>query len=50
MAGRLAVVRVLSKPEPIPQHVAFSILHAWVYSKSRRGNLPSETLSKRFGI
>lgn len=50
MAGCLAVVRVLSKPEPIPQHVAFSILHAWVYSKSRRGNLPSETLSKLLSI
>ncbi|BGP45435.1 hypothetical protein JCM10450v2_001253 [Rhodotorula kratochvilovae] len=44
------VVRLLSKPEPIPQHVAFSILHAWVYSKSRRGNLPSETLSKLLSI
>lgn len=94
-----AVVRLLSKPDPIPQHVAFSILHAWVrlpfprlhlsvelpsilgsyaetaphrlglvlrastadalplslrprqvYSKSRRGNLPSETLSKLLSI
>ncbi|GAA5928814.1 hypothetical protein JCM3775_004642 [Rhodotorula graminis] len=44
------VVRLLSKPDPIPQHVAFSILHAWVYSKSRRGNLPSETLSKLLSI
>ncbi|GAA6049459.1 hypothetical protein JCM3770_007350 [Rhodotorula araucariae] len=44
------VVRLLSKPEHIPQHVAFSILHAWVYSKSRRGNLPSETLAKLLSI
>lgn len=45
-----AVIRLLLKPEPIPQVVVFSILHAYVYSKSRRGNLPSETLSKLLAI
>jgi hypothetical protein len=45
-----AVIRLLLKPEPMPQVVVFSILHAYVYSKSRRGNLPSETLSKLLAI
>lgn len=44
------MIRLLLKPEPIPQVVVFSILHAYVYSKSRRGNLPSETLSKLLAI
>ncbi|GAA5885155.1 hypothetical protein JCM3774_006328 [Rhodotorula dairenensis] len=50
MLSQNDVIRLLSKPEPIPQVVAFSILHAYVYSKSRRGNLPSETLSKLLAI
>ena len=45
-----SVVRFLSQEPPPPQHVAFSILHAYVFSKSRRGNLPSETLSKLLSV
>ncbi|CEQ39058.1 SPOSA6832_00553 [Sporobolomyces salmonicolor] len=44
------VVRLLAKEPPPEQHIAFSILHAYVFSKSRRGNLPSETLSKLLSI
>ncbi|GAA5847283.1 hypothetical protein JCM3766R1_003935 [Sporobolomyces carnicolor] len=45
-----AVVRYLSTEPPPEQHVVFSILHAYVFSKSRRGNLPSETLSKLLSV
>ncbi|GAA5857401.1 hypothetical protein JCM8547_002261 [Rhodosporidiobolus lusitaniae] len=44
------VVKLLSKEPPPPQVACFSILHAYVYSKSARGNLPSETLSKILSI
>lgn len=44
------VVRYLSTEPPPPQHIVFSLLHAYVFSKSRRGNLPSETLSKLLSI
>ncbi|GAA5998141.1 uncharacterized protein JCM10292_002350 [Rhodotorula paludigena] len=50
MLTQADVLRLLSKPEPIPQVVVFSILHAYVFSKSRRGNLPSETLAKVLSI
>lgn len=50
MLSQNDVIRLLLKPEPLPQVVVFSILHAYVYSKSRRGNLPSETLSKLLAI
>ncbi|GAA5982568.1 hypothetical protein JCM11641_002585 [Rhodosporidiobolus odoratus] len=44
------VVRLLSKEPPPSQVVVFSILHAYVYSKSSRGNLPSESISKLLSI
>ncbi|GAA5979355.1 hypothetical protein JCM10908_002893 [Rhodotorula pacifica] len=50
MLSQNDVIRLLLKPDPLPQVVVFSILHAYVYSKSRRGNLPSETLSKLLAI
>lgn len=44
------MVRYLSVDPPPEQHIVFSLLHAYVFSKSRRGNLPSETLSKLLSI
>ncbi|GAA5893336.1 hypothetical protein JCM5296_004850 [Sporobolomyces johnsonii] len=41
---------MLARDPPPEQHIAFSILHAYVFSKSRRGNLPSETLAKLLSI
>ncbi|BGP13375.1 hypothetical protein JCM10213_005782 [Rhodosporidiobolus nylandii] len=50
MLTQADVVKLLAKqPEP-SQVIAFSILHAYVYSKSARGNLPSETLSKLISV
>ncbi|GAA5908880.1 uncharacterized protein JCM6883_004200 [Sporobolomyces salmoneus] len=50
MLNQSDIVRYLSPVPPPPQHIVFSILHAYVFSKSRRGNLPSETLSKLLSI
>ncbi|BGP22261.1 hypothetical protein Rt10032_c07g3262 [Rhodotorula toruloides] len=44
------VVRLFTKPEPPPQQIAFSILHAYTWSKARRGNLPSEIVGKLLSI
>ncbi|GAA6000549.1 hypothetical protein JCM10207_004545 [Rhodosporidiobolus poonsookiae] len=44
------VVTYLTRNPPPEQLAAFSILHAYVYSKSSRGNLPSETLTKLLAI
>ncbi|GAA5821773.1 hypothetical protein JCM10212_004799 [Sporobolomyces blumeae] len=50
MLNQNDMVRFLSSDPPPPQHIVFSILHAYVFSKSRRGNLPSETLSKLLSV
>ncbi|GAA5961625.1 hypothetical protein JCM3765_002654 [Sporobolomyces pararoseus] len=50
MLNQTDMVRYLSTEPPPPQHIVFSLLHAYVFSKSRRGNLPSETLSKLLSI
>ncbi|GAA6024832.1 hypothetical protein JCM11491_005669 [Sporobolomyces phaffii] len=50
MLNQTDMVRYLSVEPPPEQHVVFSILHAYVFSKSRRGNLPSETLSKLLSV
>ncbi|GAA5924623.1 uncharacterized protein JCM15063_005692 [Sporobolomyces koalae] len=50
MLNQTDMVRYLSVEPPPEQHIVFSILHAYVFSKSRRGNLPSETLSKLLSI
>ncbi|GAA6043047.1 hypothetical protein JCM8097_005131 [Rhodosporidiobolus ruineniae] len=50
MLTQADVVNLLAKEPPPAQVVAFSILHAYVYSKSSRGNLPSETLSKLLSV
>ncbi|KAK4056270.1 hypothetical protein OIO90_002713 [Microbotryomycetes sp. JL221] len=44
------VVNLMAKDPNVPQHVAFQYLCAYVYCKSSRGNLPSETLSKVMSI
>ncbi|GAA5884919.1 hypothetical protein JCM6882_007152 [Rhodosporidiobolus microsporus] len=43
-------VKLLGKNPPPSQVVAFSILHAYIYSKASRGNLPSEIISKLLSV
>ncbi|KAM0792813.1 hypothetical protein ACM66B_002579 [Microbotryomycetes sp. NB124-2] len=44
------VVDLMAKDPNVPQHVAFQFLCAYVYCKSSRGNLPTETLTKVMSI
>ncbi|KAK4049449.1 hypothetical protein OIV83_004182 [Microbotryomycetes sp. JL201] len=44
------VVDLMAKDPNVPQHIAFQYLCAYVYCKSSRGNLPTETLSKVMSI
>ncbi|GAA5831066.1 hypothetical protein JCM11251_005132 [Rhodosporidiobolus azoricus] len=50
MLTQADAVKLLGKNPPPSQVVAFSILHAYVYSKASRGNLPSEILSKILSV
>ncbi|ORY90639.1 hypothetical protein BCR35DRAFT_349591 [Leucosporidium creatinivorum] len=50
MLSQTDVVTLLAKNPNVEQHIAFQIIAAYVYSKSSRGNLPSETLAKVLSI
>jgi len=50
MLSQADVASLLLKDPPPAQHEAFQILAAYIYCKSSRGNLPTETLAKLISI